>query len=339
VNFMSIGEHRLDFRYANGSSSARAMAVSIDGVVVRPSLSFAPTGSWSTWKDASILTTLQAGTHRVRLTATGQSGPNVDSLTVVEPASAVSLEAEDAAFSGAVVSRSHPGYLGSGYLDFFTTKNAFVEWTVDAPQAGYFAFDFRYANGGTSSRTQELVVNGTFAGYATFPPTGSWTAWRTQRMTWNLARGRNTVRLRAGLDGPNIDSLSISELHSQQVLEAEAGQMAGAVVAASHPGYTGSGYVDFFARSGGYVEWVFDAAELREYSLAFRYANGGTADRPLAIEVDGVRLSDPLSFKPTGSWTNWDNSFLIYRADAGRHRVRLWTIGSDGANIDSLTVR
>ena len=182
-------------------------------------------------------------------------------------------------------------------------------------------------------------MNGKFAGYAAFPSTGSWSAWRTQRMTWNLAKGRNTVRLRAGFAGPNIDSLSISEVSARQVREAESAPIAGAVVADSHPGFTGTGYVDFVARSGGYVEFVFDAPLLGEYSLGFRYANGGTADRPLGVDLDGGRLSDPVSFRPTGSWSSWATSFLVVRAAPGLHSVRLWTIGADGPNIDSVTVQ
>jgi hypothetical protein len=54
------------------------------------------------------------GQHTVRLVASGQSGPNVDSLTVTPPASTPRLEVEDAALKGAVVGKSYPGYTGRG---------------------------------------------------------------------------------------------------------------------------------------------------------------------------------------------------------------------------------
>ena len=161
------------------------------------------------------------------------------------PGGPVVYQAEAAKFAGADVSRSHPGYTGSGFVDFVTTNGAYIEWTVDAPETGFYAFDFRYANGTTSPRTQDFVVNGKFAGYAPFAGTGSWSAWGVQHMTANLVKGPNTVRLQAGFNGPNVDSLTVTPLPAVQVLEAESASMAGAVVASNHPGYTGTGFADF----------------------------------------------------------------------------------------------
>lgn len=39
--------------------------------------------SWSDWREVSVVVQLVEGTHRIRLTATGQSGPNLDSMTVL----------------------------------------------------------------------------------------------------------------------------------------------------------------------------------------------------------------------------------------------------------------
>ncbi len=48
----------------------------------RAAFSFAPTGSWTTWRTASIDVTLAAGANKIRLTTTGTNGPNLDSLIV-----------------------------------------------------------------------------------------------------------------------------------------------------------------------------------------------------------------------------------------------------------------
>ena len=46
-------------------------------------VTFGRTGSWSAWREVSVVVDLTAGANRVRLTATGQGGPNLDSMTVV----------------------------------------------------------------------------------------------------------------------------------------------------------------------------------------------------------------------------------------------------------------
>lgn len=76
------GTATLDFRYANGSTGNRPKQVFVNNVLVA-TLSFAPTGGWTTWKNASTTVTLPAGTVQIKLVAsTTVGGANVDSLTV-----------------------------------------------------------------------------------------------------------------------------------------------------------------------------------------------------------------------------------------------------------------
>lgn len=86
VSVPSAGTYSLDFRYALGASSSRAMQLAVNGSVVSSAFSFPPTGAWTTWRVATAQASLNAGANTVRLTATGQSGPNIDALTVA-PAS------------------------------------------------------------------------------------------------------------------------------------------------------------------------------------------------------------------------------------------------------------
>ncbi|WP_373229797.1 carbohydrate-binding protein [Cohnella sp.] len=74
--------YELTFRYANGSNGDRPLRITVNGSVVNSSLSFPPTGGWSTWSTASATVSLNAGNNTIRATAIGSSGANVDSLTV-----------------------------------------------------------------------------------------------------------------------------------------------------------------------------------------------------------------------------------------------------------------
>jgi len=84
VDVPVAGGTALVFRYANSSGGNRPTDVTVDGNPVG-TIPFANTGSWTTWQTASVSTTLTAGSHTVRATATGSGGgPNVDSVTVTD---------------------------------------------------------------------------------------------------------------------------------------------------------------------------------------------------------------------------------------------------------------
>jgi hypothetical protein len=78
------GKRTLVFRYANGSTVNRTCAVRVNGTVVG-TLSFPPTGAWTTWQTCSLSVNLgaAAGNKAVRITsATTTGGPNLDRLNV-----------------------------------------------------------------------------------------------------------------------------------------------------------------------------------------------------------------------------------------------------------------
>jgi hypothetical protein len=120
----------------------------------------------------------------------------------------------------------------------------------------------------------------------------------------------------------------------QHTYQAEDATLSGAVVATENSGYTGRGYADYQNASGDYVEWTVQAAAAGTYTLQFRYANGGTGDRPLAVAVNGT--SHTVAFPPTGSWTAWSTAGLTVTLPEGATTVRATATGSSGANIDWL---
>jgi alpha-D-xyloside xylohydrolase len=125
------------------------------------------------------------------------------------------------------------------------------------------------------------------------------------------------------------------------VYPAESAALGGAVIDTLHPDYTGTGYVDFAdsAGSGGFVEWTVNVPAAGVRTLAFRYANGGTGNRPLSISVNGASVQSALAFNPTGDWNTWQTTSFPTALPAGNAvRIRATTTGSNGANLDSLTV-
>jgi hypothetical protein len=121
--------------------------------------------------------------------------------------------------------------------------------------------------------------------------------------------------------------------------EAESATISQAAVRSDHPGFTGSGFVDYENVEGSYVEWSFDATEAGPTSLAFRFANGTTTNRPMDIVVNGAVVADDLAFNGTGGWPNWQSATVTATLNAGANTVRATaTTAGGGPNVDSLTV-
>jgi hypothetical protein len=107
VNKASSGSVSLKFRYANGSTYNRPLKLEVNGVVKASSLSFPPTGSWRNWSTVSITTNLIAGMNKIRLTAIGSSGANIDNLVwsnVTAVSSVASIQTQDNATTDATTS-------------------------------------------------------------------------------------------------------------------------------------------------------------------------------------------------------------------------------------------
>jgi uncharacterized protein YkwD len=125
-------------------------------------------------------------------------------------------------------------------------------------------------------------------------------------------------------------------LTATTTLEAETAVLSGAKVASNQAGYTGTGFVDYINATGDYIEWTVNAPAAGSFLLQFRYANGGTTNRPLKLQVNGAVVAASLSFSPTGGWTKWTLSSSSANLIAGANKIRLTTIGSNGPNVDHL---
>ncbi len=118
---------------------------------------------------------------------------------------------ESAALGGGTVSEStNGGFIGSGYANFSASGGFAQVNNADGRGGGSHAIRIRYALGVTAARTGRILVNGV-AQNITFNPTGSWTTWATQNVTFNFNNGTvNSIRFESsGQDLANIDQIEI----------------------------------------------------------------------------------------------------------------------------------
>ena len=121
--------------------------------------------------------------------------------------------------------------------------------------------------------------------------------------------------------------------------EAEAATISNGTVASNHTGFSGTGFVDYTNISGGFVEWTVTAQQAGTVTLALRYANGTSTNRPMDIAVNGSVVSAGRPFAGTGSWDSWATSTLTAALVAGSNTIRATaTSANGGPNVDWLEV-
>ncbi|MFI6725752.1 glycosyl hydrolase family 8 [Streptomyces atratus] len=118
--------------------------------------------------------------------------------------------------------------------------------------------------------------------------------------------------------------------------EAENASLYRAAVATNHTGYSGTGFVDYTNVAGSSVEFTVDATA-GSTSLAIRYANGTTINRPMDISVNGTVVASGAAFNGTGSWDTWATKTITAQLVAGTNTIRATaTTANGGPNLDYL---
>lgn len=128
--------------------------------------------------------------------------------------------------------------------------------------------------------------------------------------------------------------------------EAENGLLGGfAATAYDHTGFTGSGFVAGFERTGSALYHdVSLVPAAGTYRLAVRYSNSTGADgqnttRRLSTRVNGA-AGPTITFPTTASWNDWSTASVAFTLPAGTSTVGLVQTATDSGkvNIDSVAV-
>lgn len=121
--------------------------------------------------------------------------------------------------------------------------------------------------------------------------------------------------------------------------EAESATIAQGVAESNHAGFSGTGFVNLDNVVGSYVEFSVNAQTAGNGTLAIRFANGTTANRPMDIAVNGSPVIDEQVFAGTGAWTTWETVTIVASLSAGANTIRFTsTAATGGPNLDALDV-
>jgi len=251
-------------------------------------------------------------------------------------------EAENALISQGAVESDHTGFTGTGFVNLDNVVGSYVQWTVNATVASTATLTFRYANGTTANRPMDIHVNGALvADELAFGPTPAWDDWDTLTlMGVPLAVGANAVRATSTTTngGPNLDNVEVQTVAAPPPAvdyQAEDATISQGVVESNWAGFTGTGFVNGDNVIGSYVQFAVGGPAT---TLAIRYANGTTVDRPMTLTVDGTSLGS-VSFPPTGAWSTWATVTRSISLGSGSHTIRLTaTTSNGGPNLDRITL-
>ena len=101
-------------------------------------------------------------------------------------------------------------------------------------------------------------------------------------------------------------------------------------------------YVDFDNGGQQSIEWTISRPrqqsgdEIGTAQIVISYQNGA-ANRPLWLEVNGMRRPEAIDFPNTGGWTDWQQKVVFVSLPDGESTLRL-TADSMGPNIDFISV-
>jgi len=125
----------------------------------------------------------------------------------------ITIEAEDAFYSGAFINYSHEGYQGSGYADYVNKKDDFLEANFVSEKAGthliYYTYAIRTGNRPLDIFIDDQIIKEKLDFAAN--DNGGWENWQhSDTLEVYLDSGIHSIKaLATGKSGPNIDNINI----------------------------------------------------------------------------------------------------------------------------------
>ncbi len=145
----------------------------------------------------------------------------------------------------------------------------------------------------------------------------------------------NGIQMNADTGGRFVDVAAALTSYEAE----NATQGGGNVVNTNNPGFSGTGFANFADNApNGFTEFAVNQAGTQ--TLIFRYANGGAANRPCNVTVNGASVGT-VAFAPTGSFTTYRTVTLPVTLGAGGafKAVRITsTTAAGGPNLDKMNV-
>ena len=341
------GTYEITLRLANDSGNARPITIDVDGV--RATIADTQTPEWWQWETRTVTVTLETGgTHTLTiLQDAGAGAPNIDAIAIHLPGTVPAFvtdttadEGGDLAAASALASVS-PDALGAVAFNLSGVDADVVLIEASTDGGATFAAVTQVAG----AVTLDLAA---FAGQDSVPV--------TFRVTDGAGNTAETTAAVTVAEAPvTLDPIVIQAEDASLVTVLDSGtgpgdasftRVAGTNIpdafGNSRAGAVGEQFIDFGTNPGDAIEIAVDAPVAGTYEVTFRYANGGSADRPMALSVGGGE-AEIVSFAPTTDWEGWTDVTVTLDLAEGANTVKLAIPSAaqggvaNGPNIDQIT--
>lgn len=122
-----------------------------------------------------------------------------------------------------------------------------------------------------------------------------------------------------------------------QIYEAEAASLSGgAVTAADHTGYTGSGFVAGYTdanKGKALTRFYVSVSSAGSYTAVLRYANGSGVTQTLSLYINGTKLKQ-ISLPATSDWNIWVTVTETVSLNAGSNTIAYIFDATDTGNVN-----
>ena len=357
VNVAEAGTYDLAIRYATNTDRPADLAVNGGTVVSLPFVSTDPDGTgpeegFDHWGVETVSVELQAGdnTFSLAIPAGAIVGPNLDSITITKPDAAADISADE---DGNLAVSGPQGTLSGAAA-------ASINFQLTGVDPDVVKVEVSFDNGETRlDITDKPDGDGAFVIDGTSLPSGPVTA--TFIVTDEAGNEATTAVdfAIAGSGGVDVEPFTIQAEDGTTVSIDDTGAATDTnftrVVDAAHPdaydnyraGAVDGAYVDFGSDPGDAITFNVDAPAAGTYLVTFRYANGGDANRPLDLSLNGG-AAQSVDFVPgpvvgTGAdatgWESWEDKTVELTLEEGANTISLAIPAgaANGPNIDQAT--
>lgn len=331
VNVTATGTYNLTLRVACNADS-RSVSISTNGVTLASDISIPNTGNWQGWTDIYINDIyLEAGEQILRLTMGDSDFVNMNYMTFTaidvteSPIISITMpsvgelfaEADDIIFES---NASDPDGTVS-LVEYFNGTNKIGEAAVSP-----YSFTWNNVSEGEYTITAVATDNEEAKGYSE-PVTV-------------IVQGYDCAGTLGGtafLDKCNECVGGVLGGVACEPTKVQAEDIScsfDGTIDNDNIGFEGTGYFNGVNEANSTITFNIYASQVQDIIFGLQYANGGTADRPAQLLINGSQAVASISM-PVTSWTDYQSIETNLTLNAGINEITLVALNENGfANID-----
>ncbi|MDM5196543.1 glycoside hydrolase family 66 protein [Fictibacillus enclensis] len=307
VDVPESGTYDVALKNGHDNGSSPEGKISVNNQLVESTISFNEKTGWGNPVAVKNLSLhLEKGTNEIKLQLnTNNLWLNVDSIVVKRDSFEKEYEAEDAELISCKVDKY-------GHVYNFETDGDFIEFTVNAAQAGTYPISFNYGVERTAVNRHLYVNNELVSDSIKFKPTGGWESLEKSEIVQTpLKAGENKVVLKVenvNDTGAKIDYMTVGDTRYQ----AEKGRI-GWEPSQQPVLEKSTKQINNFKQQGDFISFKMDSDTAKEVPISIFYMNSGQETKR-SLLVNGKKAGVVTLRQTEGeNWSKVETKIYLYK--------------------------